>query len=335
VSEPRKHHRVPQAYLRGFARQKTKKTWQAVVLDRATGERRLSNVADIFAERDWNTIKDAEGNNEYVIERFLADNIDSPVAPALAALREGVFLLDFEKYERLAVFMSAQLTRGRFPRENLKRFVQEVNQTALRVAVANYTDAHWHRAVGEVPSERMKRRLASGEGFEIEPTNAMLLNTLLSTVTDVAELLMKRTWTQVKFPEPCLFSGENPVIHINPSGETMGFGVITAERIYMPVSPSRALVLSHPWSSWPEGHMPGTVEMAQKLNWAMLRYPTNDELLLHPDVASYPLPGPGLLHDATSWWPWGDDSDSEMPVGLTILLESERHRDRLRKAAAA
>ena len=81
--------------------------------------------------------------------------------------------------------------------------------------------------------------------------------------------------------------------------------------------------------------MPGTVELAQQLNWAMLMYPTNRELLLHPDVPSYPLPGPALLHDATNWWPWGDDPDSEMPVSLEIYLDAARHQDRLRQAAAA
>ena len=143
---------------------------------------------------------------------------------------------------------------------------------------------------------------------------------------------MKRTWTQVKFPEPCLFSGENPVVLINPSGESTGFGVSTAERIYMPVSPSRALVLSHPWSSW-EGHMPGTTELSQQLNWAMLMYPGNRELLLHPDAASYPLPRPGLLHDAKSWWPWGEDPETKMPAGLAVQLDAQRHRQRLRAAS--
>jgi hypothetical protein len=332
MSDPRKHHRVPQAYLRGFARQKTAKTWQAVVLD-ANGKRPPSNISDIFAERDWNTIKDADGNNIYDIERLLGRRVESPVGPVLQGLREGRFPLDPEPRQQLTAFMAVQLTRGRQVRENLANFVTGFNQSMLRMAVANNTDAQWMEIAGEVPSAKMKRRLAAGDGFTVKPTNALLINTLMSTTEEVGRLLSMRTWTLVEFAEPCLVSGENPVVLINPSGEDIGFGVMMAERIYMPVSPTRALVLSHPHSSWPEDRVDGDVELARRLNWAMFTFPTNEELLLHPDVESYPLPGVAVLSKASDLrWPWGYDPDSEVPVGLSIMLDMQRHQER-RQAA--
>jgi hypothetical protein len=105
---------------------------------------------------------------------------------------------------------------------------------------------------------------------------------VLGSVADVSDVLSQRTWTLVSFEQPCLFTAENPLVHINPSGESLGYGAATAERMHMPVSPSHALVLSHPWTSWPEATLGGTTELARRLNWAMLSYPSNRELLLHP-----------------------------------------------------
>ena len=137
---------------------------------------------------------------------------------------------------------------------------------------------------------------------------------MLGSVEEIAGYLLQRTWTLVRFDSPCLFTAENPVVHINPRGDTAGFGVLPAERMYMPVSPTHALVLSHPWTSWPERCVNGTVELARRLNWAMLNYPTNEHLLMHPDVAAHPLPTVGTLAAAPDlWWPWGEDPESEPP----------------------
>lgn len=136
-----------------------------------------------------------------------------------------------------------------------------------------------------------------------------MLPSLLASTADVADLLLMRTWTLVIFPTPCLFTGEHPVVHINPSGESYGYGVVTAERLHVPVSTTAALVLSHPWADWPEGVVHGTEELSRRLNWAMLTHPSNRELLLHPDVEHHLLPSVAeLAQDAH--WPWGPDPES-------------------------
>jgi hypothetical protein len=318
MSVPRKHHLVAQTYQRAFAR-RSGKVWQGYVLDRSTGEGGLRNVRDIFAQRDWNTIVDADGTKLFDIEQLIAESIDEPAAAALDAVRADRFPLSDEEASALATFMSAQLTRGRVIRENLMDFVSEVTTSVLRLAAAHYSDEQWLERTGEVPSAEARRRIGtSKKGELIRPTNAQLLNTLLSNVEDVAELLFTRTWTFVRFDAPCLFTAENPVVHINPSGQSMGYGVATAERMYMPISPTRALVLSQPWTPWPDDLVDGTPELARRLNWAMLSYPSNRELLLHPDVVAHALPGPGTLAGGEAW-PWGPDPESKPPLFMEYV----------------
>jgi hypothetical protein len=153
----------------------------------------------------------------------------------------------------------------------------------------------------------------------------MLLETLLSSVDEIAELLYARTWTLARFTPASLFAGEHPVVEINTSGDTIGSGVMTAERIYMPVSPALALVLSHPWTKWPEKVVNGTPDLAVRLNWAMLSHAANKELLLHPDVPGHPLPSPAILTTG-DWWPWGSDPESEPPVFLDYLPSGRSRR---------
>ena len=314
MSEPRKHHIVPQLYQRGFARQQGK-GWYAVVLDRETGEARPpSNVRDIFAERDYNTVLDAAGNRDFRAEQLLAEHVEAASARGLDALRAGAFPLSEIDRQQVAIFMSAQLTRGRVIRDNLTDALSEVMSMALSVATQNASDEHFRSVLGHpLTADERERLVHNRKHMTIRPTNAAILRPMLASIADVAELLLMRNWTLVVFPEPCLFTGGHPVVHINPSGDSHGYGVVTAERLYMPVSPTHALVLSHPWAGWPEGAVHGTEELARRLNWAVLYYPSNRELLLHPDVKRHPLPPPAVLAK-DGHWPWGPDPDSAVPI---------------------
>jgi hypothetical protein len=317
MSEPRKHHIVPQLYQKGFARQQGK-GWYAVVLNRATGEARPpSNVRDIFAKRDYNTVIDVDGRRDFAAEHLLAEHVEDAAKRGLDALRAGEFPLSDGDREQVASFMAAQLSRGRGLRSNLSEALSEVMSMVLSMSAQYGSDEHFESILGHhLSADERERLLHNKEHMTIRPTNAALLQPMLATIAPIAEMLLMRTWTLVIFPEPCLFTGEHPVVHINPSGDSLGYGVATAERLYMPVSTTTALVLSHPWAGWSEAVVWGTEELARRLNWAMLTHPANRELLLHPDIKQHPLPSPTeLAKDAH--WPWGPDPASAPPDDAT------------------
>ena len=213
--------------------------------------------------------------------------------------------------------MAAQLSRGRGLRSNFSEALSEVMSMALSMSAQYGSDEHFESVLGHpLTADERERLLHNKEHMTIRPTNAALLQPMLATIAPIAERLLMRTWTLVTFPEPCLFTGEHPVVHITPYADSMGYGVATAERLYMPVSTTTALVLSHPWAGWPEAVVHGTEELARRLNWAMLSHPSNRELLLHPDVAQHPLPSLTELAKDTHW-PWGPDPASAPPAHMT------------------
>jgi hypothetical protein len=309
VSEPRKHHYVPQTYQRGLARKK-RKALQVRVLNKTTGDGGIRNVEDTFARRDWNTMLNDDGIKEFGVERLLAEYIDQGAAPALEAARQLEFPLTDPDRVALAMFMAAQLSRGRAVREGLRHWIVETHRLMLRQTAAHASDEQIREITGRQPLPGLREMLMESERhIEINPSNALLLHGLFESVADLAEILDMRTWTLVHFAWPCLFTGEHPFVHINPRGDTVGYGIVTAEQLYLPVSPTAALLLSHPWTSWPDDRVNGTVELATRMSWAMLIHPSNEEVLLHPDVERHPLPAPGLML-RRGFWPWGEDPEA-------------------------
>lgn len=306
MADPRQHHYVPRGYQKGFANAKT----QVTVVNRETGETFTSNTKNVFQRRDWNTLEGEAGERIFDIEVNLGNFIDGPSALCFERLRGGNHTLDPDERFLLCHFMSVQLVRGTQVREQLRQFTREINNKILSLNATNLTEEGWKEKVGEVPTREVIERMANDPAsLGIEPTEGLLIQTLLANQSEVAEMLERRTFTVVEFEDDVLFTGECPVVHINPSGQSMGYGVATAERMYMPISPRLALVLSAPWAGWPEGSVQGTPELAKRLNWAMYSYPSNGWILKRPDVEQHPLPGVAeLLRDFH--WPWGVDPKS-------------------------
>jgi hypothetical protein len=219
--------------------------------------------------------------------------------------------------------MAAQLSRGRAIRNNLSEGLSEAMSMALSLSARNASDEHFESVLGRpLSADEREAMLRHRDHMTIRPSNAAILRATLSSIADVADLLLKRTWTLAVFLQPCLFTGEHPVVHINPSGASYGYGAVTAERLYMPASTTNALVLSHPWPGWPEAVVHGTDELARRLNWAMFTHPSNLQLLLHPDVEQHPLPSVAEL-SKDAHWPWGPDPASSAPPFVHYVVERQ------------
>jgi Protein of unknown function (DUF4238) len=278
-NEPRGHHLLAQLYQRGFANERN----QVRVAERSTGRCYQANIEKVFKENDFNAFRDENGELCQDIERLLADHVDTPASRGFNALRGGEFPLPPDQREDVARFIAAQLTRGRHGRAKSSEFLTGLEAHVARLAAQHYTDAHWVARIGRVPTEDERRQLMSGELPEA-PSEGPLLEMMLAPIDIATELLLQRTWTLVCFPEPSLFTSEEPVsLH---GGGAVG----NAEEVMLPVSITQALLLTHHGSGLGENILNAEAALAERFNLRTLAWPLSRNLLLSPDIERHPLP---------------------------------------------
>jgi hypothetical protein len=281
---PRRHHLLAKLYQRGFANAQG----QAGLLVRETGEWDAPrNIATLFRERDFYAFVDEDGVRRQDFEDLLALEVDSPAGEGFKALREGEFPLPAAQREDVGRFIAAQVTRGRHVRELAARFLGDLDRAATRLRLANAGPEYWQQQLGYVPSEEERRAWAEGAPTPLDTTKEDVLVAQVAPVEAVAESILGRTWTLVSFERPCLFTSDEPVTMVSGKrAEAVG----TADDIALPVSTTKALVLSWPGSGLDETTLVAHDDFAARLNERTLWWPPTRGLLVSLEVASHPLP---------------------------------------------
>lgn len=267
------------------------------VIERETGAEYRPNIRDNFKRRDWNSILTADGDLDHSPEELFAQLIDGPASEGLQRLRTGDIELSEQDRMGVATFIAAQQARTVFFRSQTAQFMADLAKRMVSLAAANYTPERWEAITGEVPSDEVRARLINGAGFAMTPNKALLLNAELQAL-DLAEPLSRYSWTLVAFDEPGLFASEQPVLLLprEPPPAFRGVGLIDADIIYVPVSPTYALALTQPpylltihGAAKDKIHY-GDRLLAAKLNYRMLTAPRSEHILTSTDTRVHPLP---------------------------------------------
>jgi hypothetical protein len=303
---PRRHHYLPQMYQRAFANG----TGQVRVLNLRNRRDFTTNPVNAFVETDYYTVAsvDAEVDHELIERRIYAD-VESHTTPILRALVNGEFPPSPQHRADFAAFMALMVTRGPHFRAQSDDFADQWGKV-IQLQAAMTPNEYWERQrrewedAGRFGAEppgpftpEQQRKLARGELFNTRATKQHAIEMSFSVFEDLAVIFQAMDWAMVSFAEPCLFSGALPVTYWRRTDRDslVGLAPATADEILMPLSPSRALALTH----WPEGTEPGTIGerdrriagtklIAGHLNGVMARW--NEELLLCPDVRHHPRP---------------------------------------------
>jgi Protein of unknown function (DUF4238) len=317
-AEPRRHHLVPQFYLRSFADEKGRVRG----VERATGNEFTTGTTNVLVERDYYTVSSVDAEDDHGLIEGLYAQVEGLVAPIFEQLRSGEFPLGGEERSEFASFMASQITRGRHHRESMQNLTDVRGRQMLRMA-ASQPPSYWaeRRAeweadpVGPEPPEPLtdeqRRMLIEGTAFDVKPSREHVIEMSFVAFDEMTFMFMVMTWQLVVFDEPCLFTSEHPVTYWRgPSSANAyafyGIGPATSDEVRMPISPTRALVLTppelgrKPFDRSEHHHTyPGDRAAAKRLNWGTLTFPPSERLLLCPDVEQHPLPATlGQLHRA-------------------------------------
>lgn len=307
MSVPRRHHLLPQFYMRSFADTKGR----VRVVARASGDEFTTGTANVFVERDYYTVSSVDAEDDPALIEGLYSQVEGVAAPIFEQLRDGEFPLDGQSRSEFASFMALQVSRGRMFRDFMDRVTDEMGRMVLRVA-ADAPEGYWEakrtewEANPEGPepppplSERDRQMLREGKAFNIKPSREHVIEMSFAHLEQMTLVLMAMTWRLVVFDEPCLFTSEHPLSYWrepSPMDRMYGIGPTTADEVRLPISPTRALVLTPPEPgrkpldrSEHERTYAGTRTAARRLNWGTLTFPPSERLLLSPDVAQHPLP---------------------------------------------
>lgn len=303
---PRRHHYLPQMYQRAFANAKG----QVRVLHTDGSRDYTTSTANAFAERDYYTVAsvDAEVDHE-LIESGIYAKAEAIADPALKRLLAGEFPPTLQDRADFAAFMALQVTRGPHFRQLAERITEKLGE-AMQKGMAMAPPEYWEGKrldwevggrVGLEPpgpfSPQQQRQLAEGRLVRVTVSKQEAVELAFVAFEQETTIFQMMDWTMVTFAATSLLTGPLPVVFWRRDELPMGMGIgpISAEEVVMSLSPTRALVLTHP----PVGTdratvgdrdraVVGTEENAAHLNGVVMLW--NDQLLLTPEVTTYPAP---------------------------------------------
>lgn len=198
ATEPRIHHHIPQAYLRGFGWKKGK-NWYVYAADLKACRYIQPNTKNICAERDFLRV-DLEGLPPYKLEKEMAKF----EAQAREAILHIAAARKFEGDDRLTVLNLMALLAVRSPqmRENMRDFQERLMKMTMGVVLAK--KERWEaqiqrmRVAGQAPEDQLSyeqvKRFHNEDQYTIEVPRELHIGAEFKVFDPVLRTLIARKW---------------------------------------------------------------------------------------------------------------------------------------------
>lgn len=251
MSEPRRHHLVPQFYLRRFSCKNKLR-----MANRASGTKVVTSVSNAAVQNDFYTLRRDDGGDSYAVERRLSQ-IEGHTAIALQHFAGGTFPPSEEDRLQLSVFIALQALRGTDFREDHRtmgrKLVDHIIATTGPEQVRRGIRDAGHEPTDEEVQASFEHMEESLAHYAVEPPPEESIAMMLEMAAKVAPTFYERTWLLLRAPDVSFVTSDAPVVRwMNPEfGENpygpYGVGLLTANEIRFPVDSRHVLCL------WPAG----------------------------------------------------------------------------------
>ncbi|MDK3022630.1 DUF4238 domain-containing protein [Cupriavidus taiwanensis] len=215
----RNHHYVPQCYLRGFARSRSKNA-QLFVVDLARGKSFPTTPRNVGAQRDFNRIE-LPGQDPNLVESAFAE-FECKLAPALGRIEEH---RDFaSEYDKAAVLELIVLLATRNPgfrearRQAFAQMARIINSMLVSTPERYESQMRQARNAGyikedPVPYEQMRNFLQE-ERYTVEVPSTSHVATEMKLLDHMRKLIGGRGWTLLRAPAqgPGFVTCDHPVV---------------------------------------------------------------------------------------------------------------------------
>ncbi len=262
MSKPKKHHYVPQAYLKFFSKENEKGEFIIHVFDKVSGKFFFANITDIAEKRNFNKVENdrfifsTPNRDPLFYEYKYTDLIEGKIPRIIRNITSSctlckptVQVLTDEIKQDLAIMIVVQLLRTPQSRENTHKIGNPICGSVI---------SSIHKQI-ESQKDIEKKELFFSVLNDFEYTERFSNSVHLQFTMDndriekYAQLLVQnRSWViyENKYYDSIPFvTSDNPVIMQNMKSGELGFGVNALENdatvISMPLTPKYMVSLYH------------------------------------------------------------------------------------------
>lgn len=216
----KRHHYLPQCYLKGFSKPKKRGKVQAVQVYDRNGKTFNTNIINIATKGGFNRIE-VDGQSPDALEQGIA-KFESDLAPAIARITESQSLADEKDKQLLLNLIAAASVRVPRQRENIRDFHERVAYRTLELATA--TPERWEAqkqqmaekgiaAGDDVPYEELRKAILD-RSFRLSLANEWHIDLEMAGVDAILPTLMNRKWGVLVAPSdsPGFITSDNPVV---------------------------------------------------------------------------------------------------------------------------
>lgn len=209
----KRHHAVPRFYLSRFAA-KDGLIW---LHDLHTQSVARVSPNDAIVEKYLYSPGVGENPKDDAFEKFLAEHVDGPAAPAIARFAEdGVISSDHR--QRIALFLAFQELRTPRMRDTVSGMVTQVGERILDILVEHPENMkRTFEEMGTPMSDEDLGRLVEGVksgGIKIEATKMAWLQSA-AIASEIASMLESMPWTVVEAPSGVEFlTSDSPIVKV-------------------------------------------------------------------------------------------------------------------------
>lgn len=251
ANEPKRHHFLPEAYLRRF----TDDHGDLWVIDRKLGLVRRQSPEVTAAECELYTIDGDDGARDRRVEQALADLVDGPGQEPLKTLDEGRRLTE-DGASKLALFAAALYVRTPAFREQHRQLAEQMRESLIGDGVEpaveplpeSHPDARRLHEAGGVRADELLAMLNEARGSK-RPYQNEFVQMMVGLVPRLAGAMRSLEWFIAYAPSGKTFvTGDVPVIVTRPQNHNplLGVGLTTpgSEKI-IPLTSRVALLMGN------------------------------------------------------------------------------------------
>lgn len=231
----RRHHYLPQMYLRGFADEAE----QAWVFDRQNKTYLHQGILNTAVKKDFYTVVGRDGEKTDAVERLMANSVEDPMKRIIERLDRKNLTWEGEDRAILALFVALLKTRNPAFDRDQNEFTEQFHRWWAKannpsVDVVEESLKKYEQETGEDMSDVSARdifEMIRGDTYDIKNPRQNNIKMMTSLALEIAQAVFRLNWEILIAPKGCSFlTCDNPFSVVPPpffDDTETGYGILT------------------------------------------------------------------------------------------------------------